>query len=75
MAQKTFHIELRCNDVDDPKKFDAVKRAVSRAASTLHAQATLICAGQSPPQIILYGEDFKMGKREIEMDVSDDGGS
>ena len=68
MAQKTFHLELRCVDVDDPKKFDAVKQALKKAGRTLHAQALLICAGQSPPQIILYGEDFVMGKKEIELD-------
>ena len=71
MAQKTFHIELRCVDVDDPKKFDAIKKAAQIAARQLHAQAMLVCAGQTPPQILLYGEDFINGKKEIETAVED----
>jgi hypothetical protein len=38
----------------------------------LHAQATIVCAGQSPPQIILYGEDFIYGKKEIELGADDE---
>jgi hypothetical protein len=71
MAQKTFHIELRCINVDDPKKLEAVKKATSRAASTLHGQAMLICGGTTPPQIVIYGEDWKMGKQEIDMERGD----
>jgi hypothetical protein len=72
MAQKTFHIELKCINVDDPEKLEAVKRATSRAASTLHAQAMLICGGTTPPQIVIYGEDWKLGKKEIDMEKGDD---
>jgi hypothetical protein len=66
MAQKTFHIELRCINVDDPAKFEAIKKATQQAARQLHAQAMLVCAADTPPQIIIYGEDFISGKKEIE---------
>jgi hypothetical protein len=72
MAQKTFHIELKCINVDDPEKLEAVKKATSRAASTLHAKAMLICGGPTPPMIVIYGEDFRMGKKEIDMEKGDD---
>lgn len=71
MAQKTFHIELRCIGVDDEEKFNAIKRAAQSAARQLHAQAMLVCAADSPPQIILYGEDFINGKKEIEEGAPD----
>jgi hypothetical protein len=66
MAQRTFHIELRCIGVDDDKKFAAIKKAAQLAAKQLHAQAMLVCDSATPPQIILYGEDFINGKKEIE---------
>jgi len=66
MAQKTFHIELRCVNVDDDKKFNSIKKAAQKAARQLHAQAMLVCAGDTPPQILLYGEDFINGRKEIE---------
>lgn len=72
MAQKTFHIELRCVNVDDPVKFESIKKAVQRAARALHAQAMLVCAGDSPPQILLYGEDFIQGKKEIDAGAAED---
>lgn len=70
-SQKTFHIELRCVGVDDPAKFEAVKKATQSAARQLHAQAMLVCAADSPPQIIIYGEDFIHGKKEIDAGTDD----
>jgi len=72
MAQKTFHIELRCIGVDDEAKFEAIKKAARMAAKQQHAQAMLVCAADSPPQIMLYGEDFINGKKEIEQSSKDD---
>lgn len=71
MAQKTFHIELRCIGVDDEVKFNAIKKAAQAAARQLHAQAMLVCGGDTPPQIILYGEDFINGKKELEGGTQD----
>ena len=64
--RRHFHIELRCVNVDDPLKFEALKKAAQASARMLHAQAMLVCAGDSPPQILIYGEDFISGKKEIE---------
>lgn len=72
VAQKTFHIELRCVNVDDPVKFEALKKAAQGAARILHAQAMLVCASDSPPQILIYGEDFISGKKEIEAGTADE---
>lgn len=65
MAQKTFHIELRCMNVDDAQRFETLKKAAQKAARELHATAMLVCGGETPPQILLYGEDFINGKEEI----------
>jgi hypothetical protein len=66
MSQKTFHIELRCMNVKDNDQFEAVKKAAQRAARELHATAMLICGSDTPPQIMLYGEDFLNGKKELD---------
>jgi len=66
MAQKTFHIELRCTNVENAEVFNQVKKAAQRAARELHATAMLICGGETPPQIMLYGEDFINGKKELD---------
>lgn len=72
MAQKTFHIELRCMNVPNEEVFNTVKKAAQRAARELHATAMLVCPGDTPPQILLYGEDFLTGKEEIEKADADD---
>jgi len=65
-AQKTFHIELRCMNVDSDEKFESLKKVAQQAARTMHAAAMLLCPGETPPQILLYGEDFLNGREEIE---------
>lgn len=66
MSQKTFHIELRCPGVKDADMYETLKKAAQRAARELHATAMLVCATDTPPQIMLYGEDFLNGKKELE---------
>jgi len=68
-TQKTFHIELRCMNVDNDEKFETLKKLAQKAARTMHAGAMLVLAGQTPPEILLYGEDFLNGREEIESAV------
>lgn len=72
MAQKTFHIELRCINIPDEAVFNVVKEAAKRAARELHAAAMLVCPGETPPQILLYGEDFLSGKEDITKSLTED---
>ena len=70
-SQKTFHIELRCMNVDTDEKFESLKKVAKKAARTMHGAAMLVLAGDTPPQILLYGEDFISGREEIE-DISEE---
>lgn len=71
-TQKTFHIELRCMNVDSAEKFDSLQKAIARAARTVHAQAMLVLSGTTPPLILIYGEDFLKGREEIDVMAGDD---
>jgi hypothetical protein len=59
-------------NVDDPEKFESLKKVAQRAARTMHGAAMLILGSQTPPKVILYGEDFINGIEEIESAVGTD---
>lgn len=64
-SHKTFHIEVRCMNVDSDEKLEQMKIAVARAARSLHGKAMLVLGSQTPPQVLIYGEDFLHGQQEI----------
>jgi hypothetical protein len=52
-------------NVDDEEKYESLKKVAKKAARTLHGAAMLVLAGQTPPDIIIYGEDFINGREEL----------
>jgi len=65
MAVKTFHIELRCPGVSDPKKIAALKESVRVSARNLFGMAVLVTGNDTPPAIACYSEDFLSGQEDI----------
>ncbi len=63
MAMRQFTIELRV-DYEDQDKNGAMKEAMQRAARHLLATAALLKDNQQP-EIVIYGEDFFVGREEI----------
>jgi len=71
MPSRKYYIELNCPAVDDVRKFDAVTRAIQIACRQLHAQATLVLGGPTPPTIEIIGEDLQTGRMKIPMGKPD----
>jgi hypothetical protein len=71
MAVKTFHIELRCPGVSDPRKIEAIKELVRINARNLFGGTVLVMGNETPPAIACYSEDFLQGQEEILTDTQE----